>query len=102
MNLGETRLFTSEISISYMFKALIEYLAITRNSLNEFSFLISHNNRLSFASGSAVKNPPARQEMQVRSLGREHPLEEHMAEPIPVFLPEKIPWTKESGGLYSP
>ena len=40
--------------------------------------------------------------MQVRSLGREDPLEEGMAEPTPVFLPEKIPWTKESGGLHSP
>ena len=29
--------------------------------------------------GSAVKNPPALQEMQVRSLGREDPLEKEMA-----------------------
>ena len=36
-----------------------------------------------------VKNPPAMlepQEIQVQSLGREHPLEEGM-QPIPVFLP---------------
>jgi len=38
--------------------------------------------------GSAVKNPPALQEMQVRSLGREDPLEKEMATP-PVFLPWK-------------
>ena len=100
MNLGETRLFTSEISISYMFKALIEYLAITRNSLNEFSFLISHNNRLSFASGSAVKNPPARQEMQVQSLGWEDPLGEGMATHSSI-LAWRMPWTEESGGLQS-
>ena len=41
-----------------------------------------------FPSGSAVKNLPAMQELQdtqVRSLGREDPLEEGMA--TPVFLP---------------
>ena len=33
-----------------------------------------------------VKNPPAMQETQVRSLGQEDPLEKEM-QPIPVFLP---------------
>ena len=33
----------------------------------------------SFPGGSAVKNPPAIQEMQVQALGREDPLEESMA-----------------------
>ena len=37
--------------------------------------------------GSVVKNLPAMQETQVRSLDWEHPLEEEMA--IPVFLPGK-------------
>ena len=32
-----------------------------------------------FPGGSAVKNPPAMQEAQVRSLGREDPLKEEMA-----------------------
>ena len=32
-----------------------------------------------FSGGSAVKNPPAVQEMQVRSLGQEDPLEKEMA-----------------------
>ena len=47
---------------------------------------------LGFWNGSAVKNPPAVQEMQktqemwVRSLGWEDPLEKGM-EPTPVFLP---------------
>ena len=36
--------------------------------------------------GSAVKNLPVMQEMQVQSLGQEDPLEEGMAT-IPVFLP---------------
>ena len=39
-----------------------------------------------FSGGSAVKNLPVMQEMQVQSLGQEDPLEEGMAT-IPVFLP---------------
>ena len=38
----------------------------------------------------AVKNLPAVQETQVRSLGREDPLEEKMAKPTPVFLPGEL------------
>ena len=34
-----------------------------------------------------------------QSLGWEDPLEEEM-QPAPVFLPEKIPWTEEPGGLH--
>ena len=46
------------------------------------------------------KNPPATQEtqeMRVRSLGGEDPLEEGMATPssIPAW---RIPWTEETGG----
>ena len=51
-----------------------------------------------------AKNPPAKagdtgdQETQVRSLGREDPLEEEMAthSSIPAW---EIPWTEEPGGL---
>ena len=39
-----------------------------------------------------------RQEMWVRSLHMEDPLEEEMATH---FLPRKIPWTEEPGGLQS-
>ena len=46
--------------------------------------------------GSAVKNPPARQEKQVRSLGREDPLEESMATHSSI-LSWRIPWTEEPG-----
>ena len=35
-----------------------------------------------------VKNPIAKQEMEVQSLGQENPLEKEMAT-TPVFLPEK-------------
>ena len=47
-----------------------------------------------------VKNLPAMQEMWVRSLGWEDPLEKGMAthSSIPAWV---IPWTEEPGGLQS-
>ena len=56
-----------------------------------------------FPGGSAVKNPPAMQEpqeMQVRSLGWEDPLEEGMATQSSI-LARRIPWTEEPGRLQS-
>ena len=47
-----------------------------------------------------VKNLPAKQETQVRSLGQEDPLEKEMA-PTPVFLPGKSHGQKSLAG-YSP
>jgi len=47
-----------------------------------------------------VKNLPAAWETQVRSLGREDPLEEEMATHSSVFSWE-IPWTEEPGRLQS-
>ena len=48
----------------------------------------------------AVKNPAIQetQEICVRSLGQEDPLEEEMATHSSIFA-WKIPWTKESSGL---
>ena len=53
--------------------------------------------------GSVVKNTPAvqeTQEMWVRSLGWEAPLEEGMATCSSIFA-WRIPWTEEPGGLQS-
>ena len=50
--------------------------------------------------GSVVKNLPAMQETQVRSLDWEHPLEEEMAT-YSSILAWEIPWTEEPGGLQS-
>ena len=47
-----------------------------------------------------VKNPPAKEEVRVRSLGGEDPLEEEMAT-YSSILAWKIPWTEEAGGLQS-
>ena len=56
---------------------------------------------LGFPGGAMVKNPPDKegaQEMQVRSLGQEDPLEE---EDYSTILAWKTPWTEKSGGLQS-
>ena len=47
-----------------------------------------------------VKNLPAMQETQVRSLGWEDPLEKEMATHFNI-LAWRILWTEESGGLQS-
>ena len=47
-----------------------------------------------------IKNPPAMQEMQVQFLGGEDRLEKGMATHSS-FLPWRIPWTDEPGGLQS-
>ena len=44
-----------------------------------------------------VKNPPAIQDTQIRSLGQEDPLEKGMATHSSI-LAWTIPWTEESGG----
>ena len=56
-----------------------------------------------FPGGSAVKNPPAMQEMQetwVPSLGQEDPLEEGIATHSRI-LAWRISWTEKPGGLQS-
>ena len=47
-----------------------------------------------------VKNLPAMQDTQVRSLGREDPLEKQMTTQSSI-LAWKIPWTEEPGRLQS-
>ena len=51
-----------------------------------------------FPGDSVVKNPPAMQEMEVRYLGQEDPLEEEMATHSSILALE-IPWTEEPGRL---
>ena len=47
-----------------------------------------------------VKNPPAKQEMWIQSLGQEDPLEKEMATHSSILAWE-IPWTEEPGRLQS-
>ena len=53
-----------------------------------------------FLIAQLVKNPPAMQETQVRSLGEEDSLEKEMATHSTV-LAWRISWTEELGGLQS-
>ena len=55
---------------------------------------------MGFPAGSAVKNPPAKKEMQLRFLGREDPLEEEMTTHSRI-LAWRIPWTEGPGKLQS-
>ena len=48
-----------------------------------------------------MKNPPAKQEMQVQSLGWEDPLEKEMATHSSTLV-WKIPWTEEHVAGYNP
>ena len=55
---------------------------------------------LGFHGGSVVKNPHAKQETQVRTLGQEDPLVKEMAT-YSSILAWEIQWTEESGRLQS-
>ena len=58
---------------------------------------------MGFPGSSGVKkkkNPPAKQETQVQSLGWEDPLEKSMAAHSSI-LAWRIPWAEEAGGLWS-
>ena len=55
---------------------------------------------LGFPVGSVVKNLLPMQEMSVRSLGQEDPLEKEMATPSSVLAWE-TPWTEEPGRVQS-
>ena len=55
---------------------------------------------MGFPGGSAVKNLPVMQEMQVQSLGGEDTLEKEMATNSST-LAWKIPWTEEPGSSQS-
>ena len=55
---------------------------------------------MGFLCGSVAKNPPAMQEMQVRSLGQQNHLEEGIATHSS-SLAWRIPWTEEPDRLHS-
>ena len=53
---------------------------------------------MGFPGGSAVKNPPAMQEIWVQILGGKDPLEKDMATHFSILAWE-ISWTEETGGV---
>ena len=58
------------------------------------------NNKIGTSKADRLKCLPPMRETQVRSLGREDPLEKEMATHSSI-LAWRIPWTEESGGLQS-
>ena len=71
----------------------LEQFNLSKNNNSEF-------NNKGFPGGSAVKNPPAMQEAQIRFLGWEDPLEKQMATHSTVLAWE-ILWMEELGRLQS-
>ena len=69
-----------------------------KDSIIALLFVRYFYNIRGFPGGSAVKNQPAMQETQVRSLGREDPLEKEMATHSSI-LAWRIPRIEEPGGL---
>ena len=72
---------------------------ITRAHPDDFNLLASLK-ALGLPGGSAVKNLPVMQEMQVRSLDWKDPLEEGMATPSGI-LAWRVLWTEKPDGLQS-
>ena len=65
--------------------------------LPSLGYLVLEGLLRGFPGGSAVKNPPAMQEMRVRSLDQEDALEKEMATHSSI-LAWKSPWTEKPGG----
>ena len=86
------------LSVHGIFQArVLEWVAIAFSD-NEISVLLRKGR--GFPGGSVVKNLPAMQEPQVRSLGLEDPLEEGVATASSI-LTWRSPWTEEPGKLQS-
>ena len=73
----------------------------SQRPLSDFHFHFHFHTLLQgFPGGSVVKNAPSKQEIQVRSLGQEDPLEKEMATHSS-SLAWEILWTEEPGRLES-
>ena len=66
--------------------------------MEQYEFSNIYSVIMGFPGGSVTKNPPAKQETQVQSLGQEDPLEKGMATHSS-FAAWRIPWTEDPGGL---
>ena len=82
---------------SYVILTLVSQ-TIPKELLNLREILCVYFANAGFPGGSAVKNPPAMQEMLVPSLGWEDPLEKEMATHSSILAWE-IPWTEDPDGL---
>ena len=82
---------------------LSPYIFINHSSMSQqaqklgftcWQLILPPQSSLGFPGGSVVKNPRAKQETQVQSLGQEDALEKGMA-PHSSILAWRIPWTEE-------
>ena len=91
-----TLLWTSQGSVDRIQE--IDEFEWEKNCILIFTNLLSEC--WGFPGGSAVKNPPATQEIRVQSLSWEDPLEKEMATHSSI-LAWKMPWTEEPDRLQS-
>ena len=80
--------------------SLLQILSSNNQRVYDHYLIYQTYRRQGLPRGSVVKNLPAAQEMQFRSLGQEGPLEEEMAAHSSVLAWE-IAWTEEPGGVQS-
>ena len=96
--------FLSEKKFKPEEKAMTSLMYLKGNKANlEFlnqSLKVQHIESMVSLEAQMVKNLPAVQETQVRSLGQEDPLEKKMVTHSSILAWE-IPWTEEPGGLRS-
>ena len=78
---------------------VVQWLRLCTSIAGEWVLIPGRGTKASLVA-QMVKNPPAMQETQVQSLGQEDPLEKGKATHSSI-LARTIPWTEESGGLYS-
>ena len=64
-------------------------------------FIVGYRTHGASLMAQLVKNPPAMQETQLRSLGQEDPLEKGWATHSSIAASWRIPWPEEPGGLQS-
>ena len=92
------RPFSLLFSFYIRFKKFDEFVSLLSCVSSQIETLVLV--ALGFPGGSVMKNPPARQEMWVQSLGWEDLLEKEMATHFTILAWE-IPWIEESGRLHS-
>ena len=88
------------VSSEFMIFIILSMLFLKKNLFTIKSYCSLLSSFRGFPGGLVVKNLPAMQEIQVRSLGGEDPLEEEMATHSSI-LDGIIPWTEEPGRLES-
>ena len=84
---------------NYINHKAVYSLSCSSPLMNSSMKRVLHNDAFGFSGGSAVKNPPAKQETRVQSLSQEDTLEKELV--APVFLPGKSHWQRSLVG-YSP